>query len=119
MGLGLVARSSEENGLWHGDRTCASGALTTRSLHAVRACDGTVARSPAALQRLADGKVYPRSTSGPCDGTGQGGGGGSAPERWVNGGGGTRVGALALVDDGRPAVGGDVRGEVLQFEGVK
>jgi hypothetical protein len=31
--------------------------------------------------------------------TGQGGGGGSAPERWVDGMGGIRAGAAALDDD--------------------
>jgi hypothetical protein len=29
------------------------------------------------------------------------------------------VGAVAFSDSGRPVVGGGVRGEVLQFEGVK
>jgi hypothetical protein len=45
---------------------------------------------------------------GPRGGIGQGGGGESAPERWVDGGGGTRAGAVALVnDEPRTVSGGD------------
>jgi hypothetical protein len=42
MGLGVVARSSWENGPRHGDVARALGALVARLPHAVRACDGTV-----------------------------------------------------------------------------
>jgi hypothetical protein len=44
----------------------------------------------------------------PWCGTGQGGGGGSAQERWVDDGGETRVVAVALVDnEPQTVVGGD------------
>jgi hypothetical protein len=54
------------------------GALVVRSPRAVRASNGVVARSSVA-------RCYRQVPVGPGGGIGQGGGGRSTPERWVNG----------------------------------
>jgi hypothetical protein len=51
MGLDLAARSSRENGSWHGDVARASGALMARSPRAVRVRDDALAVGSVAAGR--------------------------------------------------------------------